>query len=156
MFEFRGKLSKECEDFLFNKQRKMEVISIGCVSAVFSVVIIVVAILFNPAILFGLLLFAFMLLVPFLPISRKNFLEHMPNKIIFDLKEKTISYKSNKNEGFYGIEDIDKILDYGNFYHIKFKRIPDSYYILQKDLIVQGTIEKFEARFKNKIRLANK
>lgn len=156
MFEFRGKLSKECEDFLFNKQRKMEVISIGCVSAVFSVVIIVVAILFNPAILFGLLLFAFMLLVPFLPINRKKFLEHMPNRIWFDFNEGSVFYKSKNNVSSYGIEDIDKILDYGNFYHIKFKRIPDSYYILQKDLIVQGTIEKFEERFKNKIRLANK
>lgn len=156
MFEFRGKLSKECEDFLFNKQRKMEVISIGCVSAVFSVVIIVFSILYNPAILFGLLLFAFMLLVPFLPINRKKFLEHMPNRIWFDFNEEAVFYKSKNNVSSYGIEDIDKILDYGNFYHIKFKQYPDSYCVLQKDLIVQGTIEKFEERFKNKIHLANK
>ena len=152
MFDFKGKLSKECEDFLFNKQRKMEVISIGCVSAVFSIIIVIFAILFHPAILLGLLLFAFMLLVPFLPINRKNFLEHMPNRIWFDFNEGDVFYKSQKGKSSYGIEDIDKILDYGNFYHIKFKKIPDSYYILQKDLIVQGTIEKFEKYFENKIR----
>ena len=39
MFDFKGKLSKECEDFLFNKQRKMEVISIGFISAIFSIFI---------------------------------------------------------------------------------------------------------------------
>jgi len=156
MFEFRGKLSKECEDFLFNKQRKMEVISLGCVSAVFGIAIIVFAILFHPAILFALLECILMVFAPFLPMNRKGFLERVPNRIIFDLKEKTISYKSNKNEGFYGISDIEKIFDYGNFYHIKFKQHPDSYCVLQKDLIVQGSIAKFEERFKNKIRLANK
>ena len=52
--------------------------------------------------------------------------------------------------------EVDKIFDYGNFYHIKFKGVPDSYYVLQKDLIVQGTISKFEERFKNKIRRVEK
>ena len=156
MFEFRGKLSKECEDFLFNKQRKMEVISLGCVSAILGIAIIVFAVLFHPAILLGLLWCVFVVFVPFLPMNKKAFLERMPNRIIFDLKERTILYKSNKSADSCGVDDIEKIFDYGNFYHIKFKQYPDSYYVLQKDLIVQGTIEKFEKQFKNKIRLANK
>ena len=80
----------------------------------------------------------------------------MPYRIWFDFKEDTIFYKSKKNASSYGISDIEKIYDYGNFYHIKFKKVPDSYYVLQKDLIVQGTIEKFEKRFKNKIRRIEK
>ena len=151
MFEFRGKLSKECEDFLFNKQRKMEVISLGFASAIFSIIIIFFAVLFHPAILLGLLLFAFMLLIPFLPMNKRIFLEHMPSRILFDLKKGFVFYKSQKNVNSYEIEDIDEILDYGNFYHVKFKKIPDSYYILQKDLIVQGTIEEFVEYFKDKI-----
>ena len=156
MFEFRGKLSKECEDFLFNKQRKMEVISICFASVVVSIPIIIFAFSFHLAILGGVLLFPIALLISFLPFNKKGFLEFMPYRIWFDFKEDTIFYKSKKNASSYGISDIEKIYDYGNFYHIKFKKVPDSYYVLQKDLIVQGTIEKFEKRFKNKIRRIEK
>ena len=53
MFEFKGKLSKECEDFLFYKQRKMEVISICFASVVVSIPIIIFAFSFHLAILGG-------------------------------------------------------------------------------------------------------
>jgi hypothetical protein len=75
----------------------------------------------------------------------------MPKSIVFNFSEDTVFYKSNKSEYSDRISDIEKIYDYGNFYHIKFKRVPDSYYILQKSLITQGTIDKFEECFKDKI-----
>ncbi len=156
MFEFKGKLSKECEDFLFNKQRKMEIMSICIASVVVGIPIIILAISVHPAILLGLLVFPIALLIPFLPLNRQSFLEFMPYRIWFDLKEDTVFYKSKKNVSSYGIRDIEKIFDHGNFYHIKFKKVPDSYYVLQKDLMVQGTIEKFENHFKNKIRRIEK
>ena len=154
MFDFKGKLSKECEDFLYKKQLKMELISIGITCAVFGIFIIVFAILLHPICLIGFLLFPLMFAASFL--SKKGFLKNMPNRIRFDFEEDTIFYYSEKRKDYYLISDIDKIFDYGNFYHIKFKGVPDSYYVLQKDLIVQGTISKFEERFKNKIRRVEK
>ena len=150
MFDFKGKLSKECEDFLFKRQLRVELIGIGIACALIGIFIVVFAILLHPICLICFLLFPLMVAASFL--SKKDFLKNMPNRIRFDFEEDTIFYYSEKREDYYLISDIEKIFDYGNFYHIKFKGVPDSYYVLQKDLIVQGTISKFEERFKNKIR----
>ena len=156
MFEFCGKLSKECEDFLYNKQKKLDFISVCVVCIIFSIIVVALSILLHPIILLFFLLIAFMLAIPFLSITKKGFLEHMPNRITFNLNEDTLIYRSNKGENFYMISDIEKIYDYGNFYHIKFKGVPDSYYVLQKDLITQGTIDNFVEYFKDKICVAEK
>ena len=154
MFEFRGNLSKECEDFLYNKQKRLELFSLGGVCAIFSIIIIVLSALIHPIFLIFFFLLAFMMVTPFLPITRKSFLQHMPKSIVFNFSEDTVFYKSNKSEYSDRISDIEKIYDYGNFYHIKFKKVPDSYYVLQKGLITQGTIGKFEECFKDKILVA--
>ena len=75
----------------------------------------------------------------------------MPNRIVFDFDKDTIFYSSEKNKDSFNISQIEKILDYGNFYHLIFEPVPDSYYVLQKDLMVKGTIEEFENCFKDKI-----
>ena len=153
MFEFKGNLSKECEDFLYNKQRRLELISLGSVSAVFSIVIIVFAIIVHYVLLIGLVLFVLIVLSPLLPSVKKSFLQHMPNRIVFDFDNDTIFYSSKKREDSYAISMIKEIIDYGNFYHIIFSDVPDSYYVLQKDLMVQGTIEEFEKCFNDKIQV---
>lgn len=151
MFEFKGKLSKECEDFLYNKQRRMELISCSCVGTVVSAIIIVLAILLHPICFIGLILPALFVLAPILPSTKKSFLQHMPNNLVFDFDKDTIFYSSEKSKDSYNISQIERILDYGNFYHVLFEPAPDSYYVLQKDLLVQGTIEEFEECFKDKI-----
>ena len=151
MFEFRGNLSKECEDFLYNKQKKLELFSLGGVCAIFSIIIIVLSVLLHPIFLIFFFLIAFVLVTPFLPITKKSFLQRMPKSIVFNFSEDTVFYKSDKSEYSDRISDIEKIYDYGNFYHIKFKGVTDSYYILQKSLITQGAIDEFEECFKDKI-----
>ena len=150
MFEFRGKLSKECEDFLYNKQRRLELISMGIVALVFSIVIIVFAILVNSILFIGLILPLLFVIAPVLPTTKRSFLQRMPNKVLFDFENDTIFYQSEKSKDTYHISQIEKIHDYGNFYHIIFEPAPDSYYVLQKDLMVQGTISEFEECFKDK------
>ena len=151
MFEFRGKLSKECEDFLYNKQRRLELISMGIVALVFSIVIIVFAIFVNSILFIGLILPLLFVIAPILPSTKRSFLQRMPNKVLFDFEKDTIFYSSEKSKDTYQISQIEKIFDYGNFYHIIFEPAPDSYYVLQKDLMVQGTISEFEEYFKDKI-----
>lgn len=75
----------------------------------------------------------------------------MPNRILFDFEKDTIFYQSEKSKDTYRISQIEKIFDHGNFYHIIFEPAPDSYYVLQKDLLIQGTISEFEECFKDKI-----
>ena len=151
MFEFKGKLSKECEDFLYNKQRRLELISCGVGATVFSIVIIVFAILVNPILFWGLILPLLFVIAPILPTTKKGFLQRMPNRILFDFEKDTIFYQSEKSKDTYRISQIEKIFDHGNFYHIIFEPVPDSYYVLQKDLMIQGTISEFEECFNDKI-----
>ena len=98
MFEFKGKLSEECENFLYNKQKRMELISCSCIGAVVSVIIIISAILVSPIILIGLIWSALFVLIPLLPFTKKSFLQHMPNRIVFDFDKDTIFYSSEKNK----------------------------------------------------------
>ena len=80
----------------------MELISCSCIGAVVSVIIIISAILVSPIILIGLIWSALFVLIPLLPFTKKSFLQHMPNRIVFDFDKDTIfysvaRYKSMKN-----------------------------------------------------------
>lgn len=149
MFEFNGSLSNESKNFLYKKQKKLELLSIGSVCFVFSVPIVVLAFTIHWVFLSGFFVIVIALFTPFLPTVEKGFWKHMPNRILIDTSENTILYQSEKSEFSDEISNISVIYDYGQFYHIKFNNIPDSYYVLQKDLIVQGTIQEFEEYFKD-------
>ena len=156
MFEFCGKLSKECEDFLFLKQRKMESLSLLIAFGIVGLIVLVIGIICDPILLLFLLALAFPPLIPFLPSYREAFLSHMPNRIAFDLEEGTVLYENKNRSTFNMIADIETILDYGNFYHLKFTTTPDSYHVLDKSLIINGTREEFEAYFCDKIQKVEK
>ena len=50
------------------------------------------------------------------------------------------------------IDDVKKIIDYGEFYDFVFTfSARDIYFVCQKDLLVCGTIEEFESLFEGKI-----
>ena len=156
MFEFSGKLSKECEDFLFLKQRRMEVLSLAIAFGICGLIVLVIGIICEPIILLFLPLLAFPPLIPFFPGYREAFLSHMADRIFFDLEEGTVIYENKKRSSFYMIDDIETIFDHGSFYHLKFVNVPDSYYVLDKALITKGTIEEFKACFGEKIRKVEK
>ena len=106
----------------------------------------------------GLSTFACVLLILYFSstktkLFRESFEKGMPSTVLIDVDEQTIetmggeiSYKCNK------IQDIKKVLDFGDFYAIIFYgRNIDRRFICQKDFIVQGTIEEFEQLFEGKI-----
>lgn len=156
MFEFRGNLSYDIVAKIKRSTRKVEILSISVVALLFSIPLIFFALEGYPIVLLFLIIFALMYIPSFLP-PTKSFVEYMPNNILINLEEETIVYKNKTTEMFHMISDIEAIEDHGDFYKIKFA-VGDKnpYYVLQKDLIVQGTIEEFEKHFENKIRLANK
>ena len=156
MFEFEGQLSKECIDFIYNKQKKLELLSISIVCIIFSIILLLLAFLLHPIVLIFFIIIAIMLAIPFLPSTKKAFLVRVPDRYIFDLDEGTLTSISNKTKYIDQIDDIEKLIDYGNFYHIKFKQIPDSYFVLQKDLITKVMIDSFEEYFRDKIYASKK
>ena len=152
MFEFNGNLSREIVAKIKKSSRKAEILSISIVTIPCCILLGAFALDGYPIVLLLLVVFALMYVPSFLP-PTKSFFEYMPNNILIDSEEGTIVYKNKTTEIFHMISDIEAIDDHEDFYRIKFS-VGDKnpYYILQKDLIVQGTIEEFEKHFESKIR----
>ena len=74
----------------------------------------------------------------------------MPQQVVINKDDiKSIGEKFNYQND---IEQIKKINDYGDWYQLYFfYPYKNQTYICQKDLIVDGSIEEFEERFKDKI-----
>lgn len=147
MFEFSGSLSYEIIAKVKKQQRKGEITVISIVTLVFSIPLIIIAIDVTPIVLLFLIIFALMYIPSFIP-PTKSFIEYMPVNILLDLEDGTIVYKNKTIEMFHMISDIKNIEDNTDFYRVIFS-VGDKnpYYILQKDLIVQGTIQEFEEYF---------
>lgn len=79
-----------------------------------------------------------------------SYREYIATRITIDTEE--IQIEARANCRICGIEEVEKILDYGSFFDIKIYS-PTKIFncICQKDLIVEGTIEKFEKLFEDKI-----
>lgn len=75
-----------------------------------------------------------------------------PTRITIDTKGNEIFGEYRKGAGSRSIDEVKKVIDMGEFYHILFY-FPNQWAncICQKDLIVEGTIEEFEKLFEDKI-----
>jgi hypothetical protein len=52
----------------------------------------------------------------------------------------------------YSINEVRKVIDYGDFYSIRIKQQYEfGVFLCQKDLLTKGSIEEFEKTFKGKI-----
>ena len=89
-------------------------------------------------------------LLPFLPKGKKWHLDFTPKRIYTE--EGYIISEGRKFEDAHSIESASRVIDYGNFYYIKFPfgQMSD-YFVCQKSLLAQGTLEEFEALFEGKI-----
>ena len=85
-------------------------------------------------------------------ITRQNLIDACPTRITIDIKGNEIFGEYRKGAGSRSIDEVKKVIDMGEFYHILFY-FPNQWAncICQKDLIVEGTIEEFEKLFEDKI-----
>ena len=75
-----------------------------------------------------------------------------PKRIYIDTEEKTIVLECNAQERFHVINSVEKVLDYGDWYHFVFKfEDRDPYFICQKNLLAQRSLAEFEALFAGKL-----
>lgn len=154
MIEFTGQLNKNAKKFLISIYMKGLIITAIILYIVFGV----------PAILFALtvdriayLFLIVILLAPILftiPIFTKTTQNELfPYKAFVDKEENTVVIQpiaGEKHERFSMIKDVKTVNDYGDWYHMIIPK-QDKYFVFQKDLLVQGTIEEFESIFEGKI-----
>ena len=152
MIEFSGNLTGDCKKFLLKKQIKSQLLVAVLVFILFSTPITLFAIYWSTDALLFLIPLLIFLVGSVLPISRNSQKIFMPEKIFLDLKENTIVHKCEKMERFHMINSVKTVIDYGAWYHFVFYfKDRDMYFVCQKSLLTQGTLEEFEALFEGKI-----
>ena len=85
-----------------------------------------------------------------IPQSKRERRAMMPSQISMD--DEYIEYTSHRTKEYRRISDVKVVRDYGDFYDVIFPvgKISD-FYVCQKDLLTQGTLQEFEKLFEGKV-----
>lgn len=150
MIEFNGYITGKAEQFFFKKGRKIAV----------KIMLLAETCIFFPLILFAvrgaqwdlLILFGAMyVLLPltfFIPKTKKEKRALLPKRIYTDGESITCVTEKGVESKFIG--DEKEVIDHGEFYEIVYPigKVSDKF-VCQKDLLTQGSLEKFEGLFRN-------
>lgn len=153
MIKFSGALSNTCKIFIFKMERKIELIVMCILCFLLSIPFLyltiyhdIVFILVIAALLFFVL--AFYVYYMF-PSKKKLNKEYM---ITIAIEGEEIECDGPNYYYCEDVADILKVIDYGEFFHIKFLNAWNRHhFICEKSLLVEGRIEEFEEMFADKI-----
>ena len=147
MIEFYGEISGNSRKFLFCMQRKYMVVATSITAVIFLIPTILASIYWDVLALLFIIPLALMVGFSFVPYDN-----YVPKKIFIDTEEETIVHISNQGERFHTLSSVKSVKDYGEWYHFEFNYSDrDLYFVCQKSLLTQGSIEDFEALFVDKI-----
>lgn len=158
MIIFKGDLSKECRGFFAKKYSKLQFFSSIIPSIFVSFVAGVLAALVHPLIFITVLWFlAWPFVLAGISYFKKSIERIIPREIYIDIEDETIGIISDSFRNEHATSSVKQILDYAQFYDITFYLgDKDVSAVIQKDLIVEGTIAEFENLFSDKIVPAKK
>lgn len=148
MIEFRGSVSEKCKKYIWKRETKIASMASIITSLIFSVIVIIVALKVNLIILLFLLLTVSLAILGSIPQKRID--ERLPQSISIENDEILLISKSYIKSC--SISDIKKITDMGKWYVIDFY-FPNKnlFFVCQKDLLIEGSIDEFEKLFEDKI-----
>ena len=154
MIEFNGSIDSYAEKFFLKRSRRMMEIVVFFTFLVLLPICLIISINTNYWLLTLCYLGVWVLshLVLFIPQSKKENEKWAYRKIFFDGEYIVCENLVDKHEEFHLISEVELVIDFGYFYHIKFSFGNGRYmFICQKNLLVKGTLEEFEAIFEGKI-----
>ena len=152
MIEFKGELTGACKKFLLRWQSRNQTIVTLIVVALFSIPTVFLAVSWNPAISIFFIPYAMLILFSLLPPGKSAQKIFMPKRVFIDLEEGTIVHECEKTERFHMLTSVKQVIDYGEWYYFKFNyEDRDPYFVCQKSLLTQGTLEEFESLFADKL-----
>lgn len=153
MILFEGDLSEQCVAWL-TKGMKRSAVTAGVVSiAVISIPIVLMGIFLNKLIflflvLSGILIVLFAIALP--KDAERNVMNNIPIRV--EIEATGLAIETQTAFVSRSMEDVKQVLDFGEWYQITFYfGYRNSFFICQKDLIKEGTIEEFEAMFADKM-----
>ena len=153
MVEFNGYISGKAKKYFLNKSRRIAR-NVMCGALLFLSPLPIAASIVTKVwgwLILVAVLFVSTFLSSFIPIGKKQSLNFTPKKIYTD--NEYIICIGDKFEECSLISDVIKVTDYGDFYDLKFAFGKKSEkFVCQKDLLIKGTLEEFEALFEGKIK----
>lgn len=149
MIVFEGKPTNECRKFLIKKHKKGNWIPTSVTAFLLSIPLVWLCFL---NVNFGFLLITIWLIPLFslMPPGKKEVNRFLPHKVLFDTDESTVVISMEKGEHFRMLNEVKRVYDYRYWYYLDID-FGDPYFICQKDLLTEGTLEEFEALFEGKI-----
>ena len=149
MIKFNGQINGECLKFVSKKQKAFyDVLAIIVVFIIFVIPTVIFSILYGLWLLFILFLSPFFMFV----FSRVDNDVSALLPINVEISEGVIEMENAMGKRMRPLDDIKKVIDYGDWYVIKFNNPKkDRFFICQKDLLVKGNLEDFERLFNGKI-----
>ncbi len=152
MIEFKGYISGKAEKYSLKKSRRaVRIAMCGAILFLSPLPVIGSICTKNYELAIGVaILFVITFLASFIPISKKQKINFAPNRIYTE--DEYIITAGIKFEEYNLIEDVVKVIDYGEFYDLifPFGKKSDKF-VCQKSLLTKGTLEEFEALFEGKI-----
>ena len=155
MIEFQGKMSGKTLKFFAQRNKKIFIFG-----SILASIFLLLLYSWHIDLILGIFLFCDLLIPLAICICPTKAFEALaPIRIYIDLEERTITAEFvGAPETFRMIDDVVKVKDHGEFYTFEFNSIRNYMnFVVQKDLIAQGTIEEFEYIFEEVlIRTKNK
>ena len=151
-FEFNGYLTGKAEKFLHKKD-----LAFGRNCYIFALLFFLPLVVYFflktqslPIIIGYCVLIGIVPLMKFIPQSEKEKRQLTPYLIY--VEDGYIISKSEKNEEYRALQDVEEVYDHREFYELKFPfgKVSNNF-ICQKSLLIKGTLEDFEALFEDKI-----
>lgn len=153
MIEFSGEISDKCKNYVL-KQNAIVAFWGALIPIIFlNICLVIVYVLIDKFVLWMFILCEmFLLLVLILAflspyIYRKKTLANMLPQIIRVNEEGAIVSEFGTFHVYKTLDDIKRIIDFGDWYYVVFKFPKRVNLICQKSLIVEGTINDFERVF---------
>lgn len=159
IFEFRGEVSGNCKKYILRQEAKIMLFGAIFASVLVGIptIIIMICSLSDTIpwywiLAIDLTLIAFFLILAGKPASKKDQKMILPSRVIFTEDGLIISEGEKFKISCY-IKNVKSVFDMGEWYHISCGNgVGPGRFVCQKNLIKVGSIEEFEAFFKNKIK----
>ena len=158
MIEFSGMLTGDCRKYAIKSIRIRFFVAMVLTSIVVTLPCVYISYLVQEKIILLFLIGpAYLLFVASLPPSKGILSQTIPFRVRLNCEENTFIYevkinRTRSSEDFKMIDDIVKVIDYGEWYTVIIPiGLVGRDINCQKDLLTQGTLEEFEALFEGKI-----
>lgn len=156
MIEFYGKITGECRQYIMKREAIVACVAFTVAAVLVSIPIVILSVTYDPLIWIAMSFPAVTAVCGFIPLLLKDY-GLSDAKLIFPIKisvdeDGEMLSENNRFHEYRHVSQVKKVLDMGEFYVLYFYwRHRTFRYVCQKNLLTKGTLEEFEALFKEKL-----